>query len=65
MRQVQIESFQKGQIVQIKGGPLAGVEAVFLWEMTEQHRVLLLLKTLGLHTKLIVDINQVCLPEAL
>jgi len=65
MRQVQIESFQKGQIVQIKGGPLAGVEAVFLWEMTEQHRVLLLLKTLGLHAKLKVDVSQVCLPEAL
>ena len=59
------ERFQKGQIVQIKGGPLAGLEAVFIREMTEQHRVLLLLKTLGLQAKLTIDIDQVSLPQAL
>ena len=59
------ERFQKGQIVQIKGGPLIGLEAVFIREMTEQHRVLLLLKILGLHAKLTIDIDQVSLPQAL
>ena len=59
------ERFQKGQIVQIKGGPLIGLEAVFIREMTDQHRVLLFLKTLGLQAKLTVDIDQVILPQAL
>jgi transcriptional antiterminator RfaH len=59
------EHFQKGQIVQIKGGPLTGLEAVFIREMTEQHRVLLLLNTLGLHAKLTMDIDQVSLPHAI
>ncbi|HLZ34131.1 MAG TPA: transcription termination/antitermination NusG family protein [Nitrospira sp.] len=57
--------FHKGQIVQINGGPLAGLEAVFVREMSEQHRVLLLLKTLGLRAKLTMDIDQVSLPQAL
>ena len=59
------ERFQKGQIVQIKGGPLTGLEAVFIREMTDQHRVLLLLKTLGIQAKLTMDIDQVILPQAL
>ena len=59
------ERFQKGQIVQINGGPLAGLEAVFVREMTDQHRVLLLLKTLGIQAKLTMDIDQVILPQAL
>ena len=59
------ERFEKGQIVQISGGPLAGLEAVFVSEMTEQHRVLLLLNTLGLHAKLTIDSAQVCRPQLL
>ena len=59
------ERFEKGQIVQIKGGPLAGLEAVFISEMPDQHRVLLFLKTLGLHAKLTIDSDQVILPQAL
>jgi transcriptional antiterminator RfaH len=61
----QARCFQKGQIVQIKGGPLGGLETVFVREMTEQHRVLLLLKMLGLHAKLTVDIDRVSLPQVL
>src|SRR5438128_8603352 len=41
------ERFKMGQIVHIKGGPLAGLEAVFMREMTDRNRVLLLLSTLG------------------
>jgi len=54
-----------GQIVHIKGGPLAGLEAVFMREMTDRNRVLLLLNTLGFHAKLTLNIDQVSLPQAL
>lgn len=57
--------FKMGQIVQINGGPLAGLEAVFTREMTDRNRVLLLLNTLGLQAKLSIDIDQVSLPRAL
>ena len=54
-----------GQVVHIKGGPLAGLEAVFMREMTDRNRVLLLLNTLGVHAKLTIDIKHVCLSQAL
>lgn len=54
-----------GQVVYIKGGPLAGLEAVFVREMTERNRVLVLLNTLGFHAKLTLNIDQVSLPQAL
>jgi transcriptional antiterminator RfaH len=57
--------FKMGQIVHIKGGPLTGLQAVFMREMTDRNRVLLLLNTLGLHAKLTLNIDQVCLPQAL
>ena len=59
------ERFKMGQVVHIKSGPLAGLEAVFMREMTDRSRALLLLNTLGLHAKLTMDIDQVSLPQAL
>jgi transcriptional antiterminator RfaH len=59
------EHFKTGQIVHINGGPLAGLEAVFVREMTDRNRVLLLLNTLGLHAKLNMSIDQVSLSQAL
>jgi len=59
------ECFKLGQIVHIKGGPLAGLEAVFMREMTDRNRVLVLLNTLGLHAKLTLNMDQVSLPQAL
>ena len=59
------EHFKMGQIVHIKGGSLTGLEAVFMREMTDRNRVLLLLNTLRLHAKLTGDIDQVSLPQAL
>src|SRR4249920_1315250 len=44
--------FKMGQIVHIQSGPLTGLEAVFMREMTDRNRVLLLLNTLGLNAKL-------------
>ena len=57
--------FKMGQIVHINGGPLMGLEAVFMREMTDRNRVLLLLNTLGFHAKLTLSIDQVSLPQAL
>jgi transcriptional antiterminator RfaH len=59
------ERFKMGQIVHIKGGPFTGLEAVFMREMTDRNRVLLLLNLLGLNAKLTMDIDQVSLPQAL
>lgn len=55
----QPESFRQGQTVHIHGGPLAGLQAVFIREMTKQHRVLLLLNTLAIQAKLAMDIDQI------
>jgi transcriptional antiterminator RfaH len=57
--------FKRGQILRINSGPLAGLEAVFVREMTDRNRVLLLLNTLGLHAKLNMSINQVSLSQSL
>ena len=54
-----MEHFEQGQVVAIAGGPLAGLEAVFMKELKDQHRVLLLIRTLGLHAKLTTDIGNV------
>lgn len=58
------ERLKMGQIVHIKGGPLRGLEAVFVREMKSRNRMLLLLNTLGLHARLTMDNNQVSLPRA-
>jgi transcriptional antiterminator RfaH len=58
------EGFHQGQIVQINGGPLTGLEAVFMHEMTGRNRALLLLNTLGFHAKVTLDIDQVMLPNS-
>jgi transcriptional antiterminator RfaH len=55
----------QGQVVHIKGGPLAGLEAVFIREMSDRNRVLLLLNTLGFHAKLTLNIDQVSMSQAL
>ena len=55
----------RGQVVHIKGGPLAGVEAVFMREMTGRNRVLLLLNTLGFHAKVTLNSDQVSRSKAM
>lgn len=55
----------QGQVVRIKGGPLAGLEAVFVRQMTDQNRSLLLLNTLGFHARLTLSLDEVSLPLAL
>ena len=53
------EHFQQGQIVHVKAGPLAGLEAVFIRGLTKQHRVLLLMKALAFQANLTIDIDLV------
>ena len=48
-------NFNTGQIVQIKAGPLHGLEAVFEREMAGAQRAMLLLKTISYQARLIVD----------
>jgi len=59
------ERFHQGQVVHITGGPLAGLEAVFVKELKEQHRVMLLLRALGLSATLTMDRDCLGLPQAL
>ena len=59
------ERFHQGQIVHITGGPLAGLEAVFVKEIKEKDRVLLLLRALGLNAKLMMDIGHLSLQQVL
>ena len=59
------EHFQQGQLVHITGGPLAGLEAVFVREIKEKDRVLLLLRALGLHAKLMMNVDCLSLPLVL
>ena len=54
-----------GQVVHIKGGPLAGLEAVFIREMPEKNRIVLLLTALGFQARLTMDAEHVSLPQAL
>jgi transcriptional antiterminator RfaH len=55
------DDFSRGQIVHITGGPLAGIEAVFVKGLKERHRVLLLLRALGLNATINLDIEHVSL----
>jgi transcriptional antiterminator RfaH len=59
------ERLQKGQIVHITDGPLAGLDAIFVKELKEQQRVLLLLRALGVNAKVLMDVNHLGLQEAL
>ena len=50
-----------GQIVQIKDGPLVGIEAVFMREMPGQQRAMVLLHTLAFQARAVVNIDQLAL----
>jgi transcriptional antiterminator RfaH len=47
-----------GQLVQIKDGPLVGLGAVFIREMPGQQRAMVLLHSLALQARAVVDIDQ-------
>jgi transcriptional antiterminator RfaH len=50
--------FRPGDLVEIADGPLRGLEAVVLQEMSDRDRVAVLLSTLGCQARLIVSRSQ-------
>jgi transcriptional antiterminator RfaH len=52
------KELRSGQLVQIKDGPLVGLEAVFVREMPGQQRAMVLLHRLALQARAVVDIDQ-------
>jgi len=51
--------FKSGELVRIEEGPLCGLEAVFERELSDQQRVVLLLRTLAAQWRVIVPHEQV------
>lgn len=52
-------SFSRGDVVYLRGGPLAGLEAVFEREIDGQQRAMLLMKVLASQVRVIVDLKSV------
>ena len=52
------QKLRTGQLVQIKDGPLVGLEAVFLREMSGRQRAIVLLHALALQARAVVNIGQ-------
>jgi len=50
--------FRRGDLVEIADGPLRGLQAVVLQEMSDRDRVAVLLSTLGCQARLIVSRSQ-------
>lgn len=47
-----------GQLVQINGGPFVGLEAVFIREMSGHQMAMVLVLTLALQARVVLEINQ-------
>jgi transcriptional antiterminator RfaH len=52
------KELSSGQLVQVKGGPFVGFEAVFMREMSGHQRAMVLLRTLALQARVVLEINQ-------
>jgi len=52
------KELSNGQRVQIKDGPLVGLEAVFMWKMLGKQRAMVLLHALALQARAVVSIHQ-------
>lgn len=52
-------SLKSGQCVRIKGGPLEGLEAIFEREISDHQRVVVLLRTIAAHWRVLVPLDQV------
>jgi transcriptional antiterminator RfaH len=52
-------SFMPGGIIRIQRGPLEGLEAVFVREMSDHERVVLLLRTLTYQARVVLPFEQV------
>jgi len=47
-----------GQLVQIKDGPFVGLEAVFMRQMSGHQRAIVLLRTLVLQARIVLEVHQ-------
>jgi transcriptional antiterminator RfaH len=52
---------ESGQLVRITDGPLAGLDAVFMRKMSGGQRAMLLLRTLVIQSRAIINIDQIAL----
>ena len=52
-------SFMPGEIIRIQTGPLQGLEAIFVREMSDHERVVLLLRTLTYQARVVLPVEQV------
>jgi len=52
------KELRSGQLVQINDGPFVGLEAVFMREMSGHQRAMVLLRTLALQARVVLEINQ-------
>jgi transcription antitermination factor NusG len=52
------KELSSGQRVQIKDGPFVGLEAVFMRKMSGHQRAIVLLRTLALQARVVMEINQ-------
>ena len=52
-------SLMPGEIIRIQTGPLQGLEAVFVREMSDHERVVLLLRTLTYQARVVLPVEQV------
>lgn len=57
--EIKVPSFNRGDAVRIKEGPLCGLEAVFEKEMIGQQRAMLLMKTLTCQVRVVLDLKSV------
>ena len=53
------EGMSSGQLVRIKDGPLAGLEAIFVQEMSGRQRAMVLLQALTLQARVVLGISQI------
>jgi transcriptional antiterminator RfaH len=51
--------YDEGEMVQLRTGPLAGMEAVFIKHLPARDRVIVLLKFLGQENKIEIDISEI------
>lgn len=54
-----IDGMSSGQLVRIKEGPLAGLEAIFVQEMSGRERAIVFLHALTLQARVVLGINQI------
>lgn len=57
----QSKEAESGQLVEITDGPLAGLDAVFMRKMSGGQRAMLLLRTLAVQSRAVIDIDQIAL----